>query len=125
MAQLDVSELLLDPLFVDTVTLIHRTTVVNANGENVLTENSTGTVASVQPANNKQLSRLPEALQVADVRAFYIKAEVITDGTSQYPDIIVYGGKRFQVLTAAPWLNYGQGWNEAVCVAEQPSGGAT
>lgn len=124
MAQLDVSELVLDPLFVDPLTLIHRTPTVNSMGENTLVESPISTVGSVQPASNKQLSRLPEALQVADVRSFFIKVEIITDGASKYPDIIVFGGKRFQVLTSAPWLNYGGGWNEGVCVAEPISGGA-
>lgn len=125
MAQLDVSELLLDPVFVDSLTLITRTATVNTKGENIISESSVTTVGSVQPASNKQIQRLPEALRVSDVRSFFIKAEIVTDGTGKYPAVISFGGKRFQVLTSAPWLNFGAGWNEGVCVAEPPSGGAT
>lgn len=125
MAQIDVSELILDPVFVDQLTLIRRTPTINSKGENTLVETPVTTVGSVQPASNKQLSRLPEALQIADVRSFFIKIEIITDGASKYPDIIVFGAKRFQVLTAAPWLNFGGGWNEGVCVAEAPAFGGT
>src|SRR5271166_3894824 len=116
MAQLDVTEMLLDPEFIDTLTLIHITTSVNEMGENVLVETPTSTFGSVQPASFKQIQRLPEAIREADVRSFYIKAQIITDGSGQYPDIIVFQGKRFEVQTAAPWLNYGSGWNEGVCV---------
>lgn len=121
MAQLDVSELLLDPEFINTLTLIHRTSTVNSFGENVLVENSVVTIGSVQPANGKQIQRLPEALRLGDVRSFYIKMEILTDGASQYPDIILFQGKRFQVQVAPPWLNYGAGWNEGICIGEKPA----
>lgn len=124
MAQINVSELLLDPDFVDAIQLIHRTPTVNSMGENTLVEVSTDTFGSIQPASSKQIQRLPEALQVQDVRSFFVKAEIKSDGTAAYPDILVFGEKRFQVQTVAPWLNFGQGWNEGVCVAEAPSGGA-
>lgn len=119
MALIDVSELLVDPDFVDAVMVIRRTTAVNTFGENVVSEPTTiNTVASVQPASFKQIQRLPEALRSSDVRSFFIKLAVVQDSTSEYPDILVFGGKRFEIQTAAPWLNFGAGWNEAVAVAE-------
>ena len=122
MANIDVSDLLLDPDFVDTVSVIRRTTAINSYGENVVSEPTTiVTVASVQPASFKQIQRLPDALRIADVRSFYIKIPIILDSTTTYPDVIVYRGKRFQVQTSAHWLNFGAGWCEAVCVAEKPS----
>jgi len=122
MAEIDVSELLTDPDFVDDLSVIRRTAAVNSRGENVVSEPTTiATVGSVQPAPTKQIQRLPESLRVSDVRAFFINLPLIQDGDSAYPDIIVYGGKRFQVISAAPWLNFGEGWNEGLCVAEKPS----
>lgn len=121
MAQLDVSDLLLDPTFVDSLTLIHRTSTVNMYGENVLVETPIATVGSVQPASSRQIQRLPEALRTADIRSFFIRAEILSDGDSQYPDIIVFGGFRYQVMSVAPWLNYGAGWNEGICVREKPA----
>lgn len=122
MAQLDVSDVVLDLNFVDNLQLIHRTPTVNSKGENTIVEDAPiATVGSVQPASFKQIQRLPEALRIADVRAFYIKAEIKCDGTTTYPDIIVFQGRRFQVQTCAPWLNYGGGWNEGICVQEVPA----
>jgi hypothetical protein len=124
MALIDVSDLLVDPDFVDNLQVIRRTAAVNARGENVVSEPTTiATVGSIQPASAKQLQRLPEALRIADVRSFFINLPIVQDGSSNYPDVIVYGGKRFQVQTAAPWANYGAGWNEGICVAQEPSGG--
>lgn len=121
MANIDVSDVLLDPDFINDVTLIHRTTTVNDFGKNELTETEIQTVGSVQPASYKQLQRLPDALRAADVRAFWIKAEILSDGDSQYPDIILFGGSRYQVQTIEPWLNWGAGWNMGTCVKEKPS----
>ncbi len=122
MALIDVSELLLDPDFVNPVSLVHRTFTIDSFGKNVLTESSVDTIGSVQPASAKDMMRLPEALRIRDVRKFWIKAEILTDGDSQYPDIIVFQGKRFQVINTEPWLNYGLGWNAGLCVWEKPAG---
>lgn len=122
MALIDVSDLLLDPDFINNVSLIHRTTVVNSFGKNELTETSVDTFGSVQPAPVKEIQRLPEALRMSDVRKFWIKAEILSDGDSQYPDIILFQGKRFQIINTEPWMNYGAGWNAGLCVWEKPSG---
>ena len=120
MANIDVSELLLDPDFVNSLQLIHRTATISSLGKNVITEQAAiTTVGSVQPASQKDIMRMPEAMRLKDVRAFWIKAEILTDGSSQYPDIIVFGGKRFQVFAVEPWNNNGAGWNKGICVAEE------
>lgn len=121
MAQIDVSDLLLDPEFVDDVTLINRTTEVNEFGVNELEEEEFDTIGSVQPASYKQIQRLPEALRQADIRSFFVKLEIKTDGSTVYPDLIEFQGRRYQVQSVAPWLNYGRGWCEGVCVEETPA----
>lgn len=119
MAQIDVSDLLSDPDFIDPIQLIRRTaTVSEGTGENVIVELVTNSFASVQPANAKQIQRLPEELRSSDVRSFYLRAEIVKDATAAYPDILVFAGKRFTIQTAAPWGNWGSGWHEGVCVAE-------
>lgn len=120
MAQLDVSNLLLDPDFIDTLTLISRTATTDTYGVTQLVEVSASTVGSVQPASYKQIQRLPDALRSADIRSFFIKAEIKTNDPN-YPAIILFQGNRYQIQTVAPWLNYGSGWNEGICVAEKPS----
>lgn len=118
MANIDVSSLLLDPDFINPLVLIHRTSTVDDYGKLSLVETQVNTYGSVQPTTGKQLSRLPEALQTSDVRTFYIKAEILCDGSSQYPDIILFGGYRYEVKAQSPWLNWGAGWNEAICVRQ-------
>lgn len=121
MANLDVSDLLLDPDFVDRMLISRRTYTINDYGQNVLSEVLLPTVGSIQPANAKELTRVPDDLQQRDVRAFYVKAELITDGNGKYPDVLVFKAKRFQIISVEPWNNFGQGWNKGLCVAEKPS----
>ena len=121
MALIDVSSLLLDPDFVNALSLIHRHATVSSYGKTEIVETSQVTFGSVQPANAKDVQRIPEALRVADIRRFWIKAEILMDGTTQYPDIIEFQGKRFQVINTEPWLNFGSGWNTGLCVWENPS----
>lgn len=121
MALIDVSELLLDPDFISSLTLIHRTATVDDFGQTVLTEKTFDTVGSVQPASNREMQRLPEALRTSDIRVFYIKSEIQSDGDDQYPDIILFQGFRYQVKSIESWLNYGQGWNMGTCVREKPA----
>lgn len=121
MAQIDVSDLLLDPDFVNACQLVHRTSTVGTNGKNTLVETTVDTYGSVQPASAKELQRVPEALRMSDWRAFYIKAEILADGSSQYPDLIVFNGRRYEVKSTEPWLNYGAGWNKGLCVGQGTS----
>lgn len=122
MARLDVSELLLDPDFIDSVSLIRRNTTVNNFGENVLSDGVTlATVGSVQPAPARELHRVPDALKNSDVRMFFIKAAITVDGSGKYTDVISFAGRRFQIISVFDWLTYGQGWNSGLCVAEVPS----
>lgn len=121
MAELDVTELLYDPDFVDPVILIHRTATVDAFGENVLVETSFNTVGSVQATSGRDMQRLPELLRLANVSTFWIKAEIVTDGfMSKYPDIIVFRYARYQVQQVLNWENFGNGWTQGLCVVEKP-----
>lgn len=122
MAQIDVSDVLLDPDFIDPLKIINRTPVINLKGENRLVESCVDTFGSVQPASGKTLERLPDALRVPNVSSFWIKGRIIADGSCEYPDVIVFNEKRYNVQVVFDWTNWGAGWCEGTCVVERPSG---
>lgn len=123
MANINVSELLLDTDFINSLVLIHRTSTVNTYGENVISETEQSTVGSVQPISGKDLERVPESLRMHDVRSFWIKAEIVSgEYGGAYPDIIVFNGKRFEIKQVESWANWGAGWYKGFCVVEQPGG---
>lgn len=121
MANIDVSELMTDPDFVDDVILVHRKTEVDSFGQNSLSQTSVKTIGSVQPASGKTLQRLPEALRVDNVSSFWIKGTIVSDGGCAYPDVICFKGSRYNVQTIMDWTNWGEGWCEGTCVREKPT----
>ncbi len=121
MAQIDVSDLLADPDFVDPMNIIHRKSTVNEYGENVLCESGLSTWGSIQPASGKTLQRIPEAFRVASVMSFWVRGQIVSDAKCQYPDILVFNGQRYQVQVIFDWTNWGSGWCEGTCVRERPT----
>lgn len=119
MALIDVSELLTDPDFTNTVTLIRRASTVDTYGENVMTETQSTITAVVQGANTESLERVPEGARLSDLIDVYYKGQLTTESPSGYADIIVWGGKRYQVFEVVEdFMNFGAGFTKAVCKLE-------
>lgn len=122
MGLIDVTELLVDPDFIDPIQIITRDSTVNSMGENTLTESSANAYGSIQPISGKDLMRLPDSLRVQNLSTFWIKGDIeITDG-DHYPTILVFRSKRYQVKQLKDYSNWGQGWVEGFCVVETPDG---
>lgn len=119
MALIDVSELLTDPDFTNTVTLIRRASTVNTYGENVMTETQSTITAVVQGANTESLERVPEGARLSDLIDVYYKGQLTAESPSGYADVIVWGGKRYQVFEVVEdFMNFGAGFTKAVCKLE-------
>jgi hypothetical protein len=124
-ANLDITELLLDTDLVDPMVILRRTPRVDKFGENRLREQGFNTFGSVQPASGKTLQRIPDALRVAGVMSFFIKGQIVSDGQERYPDILVFRGSRYAVQVVFDWSNWGLGWCEGTCVREKPAIGGS
>lgn len=120
---LDVTELLSDPTFVDPVMVIDRIPTVNMRGENILQECCSNAFGSVQPAPYKTVQRVPEALRILDLKAFWIKGKIsiVASEPGKYTAVLVFQNRRFNVQMIFDWSNAGNGWCEGVCVAERPA----
>lgn len=121
MAQINVTELLSDPDFVDVIQLVTRVPQVNSLGENVLTSSTVNSVGSVQPASGRAVNRLPEAMRVANVSSFWFKGTIVASAPGKYSSVLVFKGTRYQVQTVMDWTNWGEGWCEGTCIAEVPA----
>lgn len=121
MANVDVTELLSDPDFVDPIKLVTRTSSINSFGENTIQEVTLDTIGSVQPASGKTIQRLPEALRVVNISSFWFKGKITTSEPGKYSSVLVFKGQRYQVQTVMDWSNFGEGWCEGTCVAEVPA----
>lgn len=121
MAEIDVTDLMSDPDFVDKVSLVTRTPFINSLGENTLKEVTLETVGCVQPASGRVIQRIPEAMRVANMTSFWIKGTIIASAPGKYSSILVFKGQRYQVQTVFDWSNFGRGYTEGTCVAEVPA----
>lgn len=121
MAQVNVTELLVDPDFIDAISLVTRIPTINSLGENTLGETCLVTVGSVQPASGRVIQRLPEALRVANISSFWFKGTIVASSPGKYASVLVFKGVRYQVQTVQDWTNWGEGWCEGTCVAEKPA----
>jgi hypothetical protein len=120
-AQIDLSELMTDPDFVDAIRIVRRAPTVNSYGENTLTSSNIDTYASVQSPNGETLNRLPDGAVLSDYKVFYCKTPLYADRVNGYADIIEFAGLRYQVINSIPWSNWGAGWYRADCVMEKLS----
>ncbi len=119
MALIDTSDLLLDPDFTSVVTLIRRAVAVNEYGESVITETSQNITVVAQGDNTETLTKLPQGARLSDVLTVYYKGILTAERAGGYADIIVFGGKRYQVTEVTEdYMNYGAGWVKAICYLE-------
>lgn len=121
MAQLDVTELMTDPDFVDVMFQVSRKSATNSYGEIIITECRNKTVGSVQPADGKTVERLPEAERISNLMSFWINGTIVAAEPGKYTDILIFKGQRFQVKNVFDWTTWGRGWCEGLCVAEIPA----
>lgn len=122
MPELDVTDVLLDPLFCEQLTVRRRTqTLVKGRTTVTPTTVSPAPVGVVLPQNDAPLQRgpdqqhLPRLLQVHTpfrLRSASNKA----DGTVEYqPDLIIWNGDTFVVNKVQDFSRYGSGWIQADC----------
>lgn len=121
MSQIDTSDLLLDPDFVDDLIQIKRTPKVNAQGQNILNEKKINTVGCVQPASGRTILRLPEDFRVANVSEFYLQGTITATSPGKYSDVLIFKGQRYNVQTVFDWGNWGEGYCAGTCIAEVPA----
>ena len=122
MALIDVSDLLRDPDFTNTVTLIRRAVAVNEHGETVMTETPCYITAVVQGANAESLERVPEGARLSDLIEVYYKGALHAESPGGYADVIVWSGKRYQVFEVVEdFMNFGAGFTKAICKLEAVS----
>lgn len=121
MALIDVTELLVDPDFVDDMSVITRYPLVNSLGENIFKETILESVGSIQAVTGDAVNKIPELMRSENVSSFWFKGEIVTTIDCKYSSIIVFEGKRYQVRHVFDWTNWGQGWCEGLCVREIPA----
>lgn len=119
MARIDVTALLQDPDFLNSVTLIRRASSVNSYGEHVMAETPTTLLAVVDTGEAEVLERMPAGARLSDIISVYYKGELRAESPGGYADVIVWNGRRYQVHEVSEnYMNFGAGFTRADCLLE-------
>lgn len=116
MARLDVSDVLLDPDFMDTGIVCNRTTViVGNNGRSQETVTSTTFAGAVTTNSGLNMDRQPDGTLIKGAINIHTKFALISGNTEIKADEIVWKGKTYIVSQVVDDLHYGQGFVKAIC----------
>lgn len=115
MALLDVSEVISDPLFTTTLTLVRTEEFVNDLGEATWRDAETRDVSAVVTADTKTIERLPDALRRAGTILVRFLVKDFEDFRARGYDAVVWRGRRFVVKDAADYSHFGAGFVRIVC----------
>lgn len=117
---IDVSELMDDPDFVspEPVQVERRAVVVNDFGETQFTPTTIDIVAIVQDGAGDMLDRLPEAAKLVESIRVWSRFTFEAESPGGYADVVLYNGKRYQVMPRNFWANWGQGYTRVLATLE-------
>lgn len=118
MALIDVSELMTDPDFTNTISLTRRTQTISDYGKTILTGTATTITAIVQAGSGEVLKRNPEYSVMEDWITIYAKFDFRADGNGYYADLITWNSRDFQVKTVTDYSNWGDGYTRADCLVK-------
>jgi hypothetical protein len=120
---LDVSDVLLDPDFMDlTLTVTRNAQTVGNDGNSVITSTTTPFYGVVTNLSGSVLHRVAEGEHISDTITIHSQFKLI-DGQSGYDaDIVNWQGLQWTVTNVNDYSQYGRGFVSATCTLRQLSG---
>lgn len=113
MPLLDVSDVLLDPDFADTITVYRQAVTTGDDGRATRAEMVTSTIAVVTPDQWSTLQRQAEGSNVSETITVITKFRLIPSMGGYDADEIAWNGKRYVVTAVGDCSRYGAGFVEA------------
>ena len=116
MPDLDVSDILLDPDFAETITVNRTTQVVSSLGvvSNTITAYSKVAVVTIGPLHD--VLRTPDYELANNIITVHIRGfRLIGPEPGYQPDVVVWGGDNYVVKKSYNWSHYGAGFTAAEC----------
>lgn len=114
MALLDVSEVLTDPNFQDTFSVIRSTENVDTHGRGALTQSRSLGIGVVQPASGRTMELTPDAVRTSEMLEIWTQMHLQEATDTTQADVVLWGGKQYMVQRVDAWDNWGQGYRHVV-----------
>ncbi len=115
MPTLDVSDVLSDPAFQDTCSIVVTTRVIGSNGVPTDTAATPFTLAAVIEPDKTSMVRLADGSRLAGSIFIYTLALLSTglkssDTASRLADVVTWNGRQYVVRQVEDWSSWGQGY---------------
>ena len=111
---IDVSDVVSDPDFTQTITRVVRSETVNDFGESIIISVSSLIDAVVTSPTTQELLMFPEATAYRDVIRVTTVSRLNADSVGKQPDLILYHGENYKVLITNDYSDFG--YTRALCV---------
>lgn len=115
MPMLDVSGVLDDPDFNQTITVTRTLKSVNDQGEVTTTSTSQDITAVVAPITANELARLPDAEQLSGGCTVYCRYPLFSGHGDYTADTVLCNGSQYVVISVDNWEAFGGGYVTARC----------
>jgi hypothetical protein len=116
MPLLDVSFILDDPDFADTIMVTRRVETVGADGRGTVTPETFPTVSAVvTQGNGDTLRMMPDGSSLEGVIVVHSRMPLVAETETTQPDIVTYMGQDYQVTQSNDWSRFGGGFTVSVC----------
>lgn len=122
MAQLDVSDILTDPEFMDRFTVVRNLQTINDKGRAVNTEDQTPARGVITANNGMQLNRQPDGSLVNGAITIHTRYRLISGADGRDADEVIWQCTRYIVDNVSDYSHYGRGFVAASCVIKPISG---
>lgn len=113
---LDVTEVLIDPMFQDTEIQVTRVTeTIDNNGVAQHVETTTQFAGVVVQNSGDQLKRLEDGSRHGDSISIYTQTDLVDGKEGRTADIVTWQARRYTVMNVLDWSTYGRGFKHAIC----------
>ena len=120
---LDVTDVLLDPDFLDTTLSVTRNVqTVTDGGIAVDTPTTTGFFGVVTSLNGSVLQRVAEGAHIEDTITVHTPFKLIAGQAGYDSDVVNWQGLQWTVTNVNDYSTYGRGFVAATCTMKQLSG---
>lgn len=117
MPTLDLSRVLLDPRFGETVTVIRRTETVDAHGRSQVSSDSNDIFAVVTAGSNTEMVRNPEGQYQPNLITVHSLFRLVGPSNGFQPDVVVWNHRNYVVTKTFDYSHYGRGFVSAECAS--------
>lgn len=116
MAQLDVTEILNDPMLVSSFSVVRAGQVIGNDGRaSAGAARPKGIYGVVTPASPRSMEMLPDMVNVHGAIEIYTKFRLEGPSRTTQADTIQWQGNTYTVAAIRSYTNYGRGFTVAVC----------